>query len=118
MSRLKVDFVSSATYNNLPRIIDGAIAPKVNSNDLAALRALLSKHKVSDGVSVRLIHRHFDLIEDEVTAFREIMVPPHGDIRIMQPIIPGKALDLYGLSLLRGRGWAAAAIRLLCLRNT
>ncbi|RJE17523.1 hypothetical protein PHISCL_10140 [Aspergillus sclerotialis] len=56
-------FVPSTTYNTLPLISDVARAPKDHSQDLQDLRELLNKHKVPEGIIVRLIHRHFNTAE-------------------------------------------------------
>jgi len=98
MSSLKVGFASPATYNSLPHIRDVAGVLKVNSNDLDFLRAILGKHKVPDGVCIRLVHKHFDIVGDEVVVFQDTDLPDHGVVRLMRPIKLNGALQLRGIN--------------------
>ncbi|KAM5361948.1 hypothetical protein ACJA88_014257 [Fusarium oxysporum] len=90
-------FVPSSTYNTLPLISQVAGAPKDHFQDLQNLRELLNKHNVPKGVSVRLIHKHFDTNEGEVMAFDKIPVPGHGVVQIMKPIVPSNSNQLRGI---------------------
>lgn len=69
MASLVDNFVPSSTYNTLPLISQVAGVPKEHSQDLQDLRELLNKHNVPKGVSVRLIHKHFDAKSWFLTGF-------------------------------------------------
>ncbi|CAG9945609.1 unnamed protein product [Clonostachys rosea f. rosea IK726] len=97
MSSLIDTFVPSSTYNTLPLISQIAGAPEDQTQDLQDLHELLSKHNVPNGVSVRLIHRHFDTTEGEVMVFDKIPVPTHGVVQIMKPIVPASSEQLRGI---------------------
>ncbi|OTA54013.1 hypothetical protein K449DRAFT_389539 [Hypoxylon sp. EC38] len=97
MAPLIDTFVLSSTYNTLPLISQVAGAPEDHSQDLQDLRELLNKHNVPNGVSVRLIHKHFDTIEGEVMVFDNIPVPGHGVVQIMKPIVPQNNNQLRGI---------------------
>ncbi|GJD04213.1 hypothetical protein ColKHC_13038 [Colletotrichum higginsianum] len=97
MSSLIDTFVPSSTYNTLPLISQVAGAPTDHSQDLQDLRELLNKHNVPEGVSVRLIHKHFDTTEGEVMVFDKIPVPGHGFVQIMKPIVPPNGNQLRGI---------------------
>ncbi|KAK9436813.1 hypothetical protein VB005_11628 [Metarhizium brunneum] len=97
MASLIDTFVPSTTYNTLPLISQVAGAPTDHSQDLQDLRELLSKHNVPKGVSVRLIHKHFDTTEGEVMVFDKIPVPGHGVVQIMKPIVPPNSNKFRGI---------------------
>ncbi|KAG6049275.1 hypothetical protein E4U39_006262 [Claviceps sp. Clav50 group G5] len=97
MASLINTLVPSSTYNSLPLISQVAEAPKDYSKDLEVLRELLKKHGIPQGVSVRLIHKHFDTLEGEVMVFDKVSVPDHGFVQIMKPIIPSKNNQLRGI---------------------
>ncbi|KAI0533707.1 hypothetical protein GGR58DRAFT_485645 [Xylaria digitata] len=97
MASLVDTFILASTYNTLPLISQVAEAPKDYSKDLQDLRELLRKHEVPKGVSIRLIHKHFDTIEGEVMVFDKIQVPGHGVVKIMKPIVPAQGLSLRGI---------------------
>lgn len=87
----------SSIYNTLPFISQVAEAPGEHSKDLEDLRELLRKHNVPKGVSVRLIHKHFDTTKGEVMVFNKITVPGHGFVQIMKPILPLNSNQLRGI---------------------
>ncbi|KAK1948826.1 hypothetical protein LY78DRAFT_664697 [Colletotrichum sublineola] len=97
MTTLVDTFVPSSIYNTLPLISQVAGAPTDHSQDLQDLRELLNKHNVPKGVSVRLIHKHFDTTEGEVMVFDKISVPEHGVVQIMRPIVPPSDNQLRGI---------------------
>lgn len=97
MTSLIDTFVLSSTYNTLPLISQVAKAPEDHTQDLEDLRELLNKHNVPKGVSVRLIHKHFDTTEGEVMVFDKIPVPGHGVAQIMKPIVPPNDNQLRGI---------------------
>lgn len=98
MSALK--FMSSMAYNTLPHIYEVHDVPILFRKDLDDLRALLRKHKLPAVVSIRLIHKHFDTVDDEVMVIRTISVPPQVDIRVMGPMTPQRAPPLRGIHYL------------------
>ncbi|KAG5802276.1 hypothetical protein H9Q74_007610 [Fusarium xylarioides] len=95
---LKDTIVSPAVYNSLPHISEVSEAPKTHSADLAELRTLLSKHDVPSSVSVRLIHKHFDVSDGEVMAFKQVPAPPFGEVIVMRPERTAHDLPLHGLN--------------------
>ncbi|GJC90446.1 hypothetical protein ColLi_13284 [Colletotrichum liriopes] len=97
MATLIDTFVPSSTYNTLPLISQVAGAPTDHFQDLKDLRDLLNKHNVPKGVSVRLIHKHFDTTKGEVMVFDKIPVPGHGVVQIMKPIVPPSSNQLRGI---------------------
>jgi len=97
MASLTETLVQFATYNSLPHIRDVANAPEDHANDLKDLRQLLDKHKVPKDVSIRLIHKHFDIKDGEVMIFDKVTIPGHGIAQIMKPIVPGSTHQLHGL---------------------
>ncbi|KAL1848330.1 hypothetical protein Daus18300_013656 [Diaporthe australafricana] len=97
MAPLIDTFVPSSTYNTLPLISQVAGAPTDHSQDLQDLRELLSKHNAPEGVSVRLIHQHFNTNEGEVMVFDNIPVPGHGAVQIMKSVIPPTNSKLRGI---------------------
>ncbi|PMB65267.1 hypothetical protein BM221_008623 [Beauveria bassiana] len=97
MATLIDSLVLSSTYNTLPLISHVAAAPKDQYHDLQDLRQLLHKHNVPKGVSVRLIHKHFDTTDGEVMVFDKIPVPGHGSVKIMKPTVPPKNHQLQGI---------------------
>ncbi|CEF73937.1 hypothetical protein FGSG_01752 [Fusarium graminearum PH-1] len=95
---LKDTIVAPAVYNSLPHISDVSEAPKTHASDLIELRALLFKHDVPASVSVRLIHKHFNVVEGEVMAFKQVSAPPFGDVVVMRPEHAIQDLPLHGLN--------------------
>lgn len=88
--------VSASTYNKLPLIEEVQHVPESHSSDLTELRALLAKHSVPAGVSIRLIHKHYDVKDDEVMAFEDVAVPPHGTVKVMHPVKVSEVSGLRG----------------------
>ncbi|KAF2252487.1 hypothetical protein BU26DRAFT_257636 [Trematosphaeria pertusa] len=97
MASTKDTFVSSATYNSLPHISDVGDAPEKHADALRALRALLNEHHVPPGISVRLIHKHYDTEDGEVMAFKEVSVPSQGNVLTMGPTFPSSSPPLRGI---------------------
>ncbi|QPC67389.1 hypothetical protein HYE67_009620 [Fusarium culmorum] len=95
---LRDTIIAPAVYNSLPHISDVSEAPKTHASDLIELRALLFKHDVPASVSVRLIHKHFDVVEGEVMAFKQVSAPPFGDVVVMRPERTVQDLPLHGLN--------------------
>ncbi|KAJ8069936.1 hypothetical protein OCU04_000344 [Sclerotinia nivalis] len=97
MASLIDTFVPSNVYNSLPLISQVAEAPEDHASDLRELRDLLSRHNVPKGVSVRLIHKHFDTTEGEVMVVDKTPVPGHGIVQIMKPVVPLENNQLRGI---------------------
>ncbi|UPK92441.1 hypothetical protein LCI18_003376 [Fusarium solani-melongenae] len=72
MATIKNIFVSSTTYNSLPAIMEVSHVPENHQKDLEDLRGLLAKHGVPSGVSIRLIHKHYDAADGEVMDFKRL----------------------------------------------
>ncbi|KAJ5726570.1 uncharacterized protein N7483_007927 [Penicillium malachiteum] len=86
----KNNFISSAAYNALPRLNEVASVVKDHANNLNALRAVLRKHNVPCGVSVRLIHKHFDITDGEVMSLKDVPVPSNGTVYSLGPLKPAQ----------------------------
>jgi hypothetical protein len=89
--------VSPSVYNNLPHIKDVQDVPVTDSSDLADLRVLLTKHQVPPVISIRLIHKHYDVNDGEVMAFEGVTVPDHGTVKVMHPINTRTKSPLHGV---------------------
>ncbi|KAL2070712.1 hypothetical protein VTL71DRAFT_13738 [Oculimacula yallundae] len=89
-------FIPASVYNGLPFINDVKDHPDEYKNDLKELKDLLAKFKMPDTICIKLIHIHFELLDGEVMAFRNVSVPPHGDIETLGPhqLVPD--IKLYG----------------------
>ncbi|KAG5979386.1 hypothetical protein E4U55_005227 [Claviceps digitariae] len=90
-------FVPFNAYNALPFINQVAAAPDDHSQDLQDLRDLLNKHNVPAGVSIRLIHKHFDAAEGEIMVFNNISLPKGGIVQVMKPALPSSSGNLRGI---------------------
>jgi hypothetical protein len=77
-------FVSAKTYNALPTIKEAANVSHKNVADLEDLQQLLAKHNVPEVVSIRLVHKHFDIIDGEAMVFRHIALPAYGTVEVMR----------------------------------
>lgn len=86
----------AAVYNTILHIRHLYDVPEANAADIADLKQLLRKHRLSDRVRIKLVHRHFRLKDGEVFAARDIQVPKHGAINIMQPLLASQHPSLYG----------------------
>jgi hypothetical protein len=65
---------------------------------LADLRSLLAKHNVPNGVSVRLIHKHFGVLNGEMMAFKQVTAQPFGRLLVMSPVVPSETSHLRGVN--------------------
>lgn len=98
MANLKTSFISSAEYNSLPTIHD---IPDLRDNqDRDDLCALLGKHSLPIGINVRLIHKHFDTLDNEVMVFRPVHCSSVANLQIMGPILSQRVPFLRGLHYL------------------
>lgn len=105
VSTMEDSFIPSKAYNDLPYILDVAEVPKKNRKDIDDLLSLLRKHRIPQGIRVKLVHKHFDTESDEVMVLRDIAVPCHDPVSIMGPMAPQKAPPR--LPPLRGRPYEA-----------
>ncbi len=92
-------FVSAKTYNSLPTIEVAAEIPHEHAADLKALQQLLAKHGVPEVVSIRLIHKHFDITDGQAMVFRDIEIPAHGTVEVMRATAVASA-QLHGTHFL------------------
>lgn len=90
--------IPNSVYNDLPHISVVAEAPSVHASDLAALREILGKHGSPQGVTIRLVHKHFDTLPGEVMIFEQFDVPDFGTVKTMKPIVPATTLDVRGVN--------------------
>lgn len=97
MAPIKDTFVSSIAYNSLPNIREVSDVPEEQAKELESLRALLAKHNVPRGISVRLIHKHYDTRVGEVMVFKRLAIPSYGDVQVMQPVAASEASKLKSL---------------------
>jgi hypothetical protein len=98
VSTMEDSFIPSKAYNCLPYILDVAEVPQKNRKDIDDLLSLFRKHKLAQGIRVKLVHKHFDAESDEVMVLRDIAVPCQGPVSIMGPMVPQKAPPLRGLN--------------------
>lgn len=96
MVLLKNDFIASSVYNRLPFINDVHNEPDERLDELRDLKQILSKHKIPDTICIKLLHIHFELLDGEVMAFKNVDVPPHGEIETLGPHKVTPALELTG----------------------
>ncbi|ESZ92688.1 hypothetical protein SBOR_6949 [Sclerotinia borealis F-4128] len=96
MAILKNDILPAGVYNTLPYINDVTQIPHDNAADISDLKQLLVKYKLPDNVRIRLVHIHFKLEEGEVFAARDVKIPKHGTVNIMQAIPVSQNASLYG----------------------
>ena len=85
MELLNNSYLPSERYNTFPHIAVNSRVPEEHADDLKALRGILAKHSVPDGVSIRLIHKHADTKDGEVMIFKKVNVPG-GHVQVMRPI--------------------------------
>jgi hypothetical protein len=96
MAILNDTLISSSIYSSLPLIEEVQHVPSTNLSDLADLRALLTQHQVPLGISIRLIHKHYDVDDGEVMIFEDVAVPEYGSVKVMHPVkLPIKS-SLHG----------------------
>lgn len=98
MSFLKDNFISPEAYNSLPYILDNENVPKNNRKDIDDLLAIFRKHNVPQTMSIKLIHKHFSLKDNEVFVLRDVAVPTQGAVSVMGPMTPQETLPLSGLN--------------------
>lgn len=98
MVSTKTNIVPTQVYNALPHISDVAGVPKNDAADLLTLRALLDKHKLPNTVAIRLIHKHFDIRDNEAMAFKDVIAEPYGTVTVMRPTTVIPTSDLHGLN--------------------
>ncbi|KFY28612.1 hypothetical protein V493_02840 [Pseudogymnoascus sp. VKM F-4281 (FW-2241)] len=99
MALIQKDFVSAVTYNSLPTIQEVANVPQQHATDIRDLRLLLAKHEVPESVSIRLIHRHYDIADGEAMVFRDVTLPAHGTVEVMRAT-PIAAAQFHGMNFL------------------
>ncbi|KAI1740508.1 hypothetical protein F4680DRAFT_465135 [Xylaria scruposa] len=97
MALLKDTIILPEEYNKLPDISNVKDVPKDNLQDLEDLRTLLTKHNVPSTVSVRLIHKHFDIEDREVMVFKYATVPQYGTLQCMRPVDASSESKLRGI---------------------
>lgn len=101
MALIQKGFVSAHTYNSLPTIQEAANFPQEHAADLGDLQQLLAKHDVPESVTIRLIHRHYDIADGEAMVFRDIALPAHGTVEVMRATSIVSA-QLYGKNFFVG----------------
>jgi len=92
----KNDILPAVVYNTLPYINEVTQIPHDNAADIADLRQLLVKYKLPDNVRIKLVYIHFKLEEGEVFAARDVKIPKHGTVNIMQAIPVSQHASLCG----------------------
>lgn len=99
MALIQKGFVSANEYNSLPTIQEAANFPRKYAADLGDLQQLLAKHDVPKSVSIRLIHRHYDIADGEAMVFRDVALPAYGTVEVMRarPIV---SAQLHGKNFL------------------
>ncbi|KFY79313.1 hypothetical protein V499_01693 [Pseudogymnoascus sp. VKM F-103] len=95
MALIQEGFVSADTYNSLPTIQEVADVPQEYAADLEHLQELLARHNVPESISIRLIHRHYDIADGDAMVFRDIALPAHGTVEVMRAT-PIASAQLHG----------------------
>jgi hypothetical protein len=96
MAIIKSDILPADIYNTLPYINDVTQIPHDNAADIADLKQLLVKYQLPENVRIKLVHIHFKLGKGEVFAARDVHIPEHGNVNIMQAIPASQHDSLYG----------------------
>jgi hypothetical protein len=99
MTTFETAFISSGKYNSLPTIHDVADVSE-HHKDRDDLCALLRKHSLPLGINVRLIHKHFDTLNNEVMVFRSLGCSSVANFQIMGPMLLPHVPTLRGLHYL------------------
>ncbi|KFZ17262.1 hypothetical protein V501_01839 [Pseudogymnoascus sp. VKM F-4519 (FW-2642)] len=99
MALIEEGFVSANTYNSLPTIQEAADVPREYAADLGYLQRLLARHNVPESISIRLIHRHYDIADGEAMVFKDIALPAHGTVEVMRATSIASA-QLHGKNFL------------------
>ncbi|KAH7348141.1 hypothetical protein BKA66DRAFT_516750 [Pyrenochaeta sp. MPI-SDFR-AT-0127] len=86
MMIVKNTFVPVAVYNGLPHITEVVGVPEMDAANLADL------------LSIRLIHKHFDINDGEVMAFKEVTAKPFGNVLVMRPVASAAISRFEGLN--------------------
>ncbi|KAJ3493479.1 hypothetical protein NLG97_g4709 [Lecanicillium saksenae] len=97
MTKFIHSMLPASRYNLLPLIADNDKVPEEHQEDLEFLQSLLKKHEISSGVSIRLIHKHFDANEGEVMVFDTVTLPGQGSIQTMKPVLATPELHVKGM---------------------
>lgn len=94
MAFIKQAFPLPETYNGLPHIREVSSVPQDDTESLEMLRSLLAKYNVPGSISIRLIHKHFDIYPGEAMMIKTLDVPDYGHVSILRPtkITPDSAL--------------------------
>ncbi|KAH8115083.1 hypothetical protein DFH11DRAFT_144550 [Phellopilus nigrolimitatus] len=88
--------VDSEFYNSLPLVEDAAEAADKMQSVRDELASIMTEHNVADIFSVRLVHKHFDMLPGEMATFRKVTVPDVCDAIVMGPVKPTEGVQLYG----------------------
>jgi hypothetical protein len=81
--------VSPEMYNSLNYVGRVSKAHIEQSDALLALQSLLVSYNVPAGVAIRLVHKHYDLEENEMMV-HNLYQTPKGAVKVMRPV---KVLD-------------------------
>jgi len=93
----------STKYNSLRTISEAeAAVPFDKDHDRYDLLSLFVKHRVPSGISLRLVHKHFDAVGDEVMVFQTVECAFAPKLQIMRPVRPTETIPLRGLHYLVG----------------
>lgn len=85
MAFTKHAFPPSSVYNSLPHIREVSSIPKDETEHLEMLRSLLTKYHIPNNISIRLIHKHFDINPGEAMMIKTLDVPEFGPVSILRP---------------------------------
>jgi hypothetical protein len=84
-------------YNTLPTIAKVTGVAQNLHKEIAHLRAVIQRQDLQDTCSVRLIHKHFDLVEGEIMVFGAVPVAGLPGIMVMTPAKPDALPIIKGL---------------------
>ena len=77
---------TAAEYNALPTVNDADEKATSLTNVREALMDVILRYQLGESFGVRLLHRHFDMEENEVPVFRSLTVPDVAEAIIMGPL--------------------------------
>ncbi|KAL5494886.1 hypothetical protein ACEPAI_348 [Sanghuangporus weigelae] len=92
----KLDLVDYRFYNSLPVVSEADKMAKGLDAVRVKLFEIIEKHKLTEILSVRLIHKHFDMQPGEVATFQTVTIPGICGAVMMGPIKPNASTQLLG----------------------
>lgn len=89
-------FVFRSFYNALPAVNVASDAADKLVAVRFAMASIIARHGLADKFGVRLVHKHFEMLPNEVAAFRSVSVPGVCKAVIMGPVNVDKMTQMAG----------------------